>query len=268
MKTSRVTINNLEVSLLRKEVADPTATIIFIHGFPFGKEIWQSQLEALPNNIQGIAYDIRGYGESDSGHGFFSIDLFAKDLIQLIDTIGLQKVILCGVSMGGYIALRTYELQGALISGLILCDTNSGADTNVNKINRFASIEKIQEEGKGAFANEFLKKVFSVKTQEERHDMTSSIFKLIMALPDSTLCATQMALASRTDTSPILEKVTVPTLIVRGAEDQLMSVQQANDLHHAIPGSELVEIPQAGHLPNLENAGDFNSAMNMFLAHM
>jgi pimeloyl-ACP methyl ester carboxylesterase len=268
MKTSRITVNNLEVSFLHKEVESPLGTIIFIHGFPFGKEIWQAQLEALPGKIQGISYDIRGYGESDPGHGYFSIDLFANDLLQFIDQLGLRRVILCGVSMGGYIALRTYELNSSLISALILCDTNASADTNAAKINRFASIEKIRDEGKGAFANDFLKKVFSTATHETQHELVHSIFKLIMALPDATLCATQLALASRTDTSHVLEKINIPTLIIRGAGDQLMSRQQADNLHYGVRDSESVEITEAGHLPNLENPVDFNAVMNRFLERL
>lgn len=268
MNSTRVSINNLAVSFLHREVKSPSATVVFIHGFPFGKEIWKSQLESLSEQVQGISYDIRGYGESDPGHGYFSIDLFANDLINLIEHLHLNRVVLCGVSMGGYIALRAYELRRDLFLGLILCDTNANADSNIGKINRFASIERIQAEGKGAFANDFLKKVFSSRTPEIHHELVNSIFKLIMDLPESTLCATLLALASRTDTSEFLESVTVPALIIRGAEDQLMTTQQAENLHQAISSSEFVVVPEAGHLPNLENPGVFNAAMNSFLERL
>lgn len=265
MKTSRLVVHEQEMSYLIKESDNPVLTVIFIHGFPLGKEIWTSQLNALPKDIQGIAYDIRGYGDSHPGHGFFSIDLFAADLIGFIENLKLQRVVLCGISMGGYIALRAFERAPGVFSALILCDTNASSDPNEAKLNRFASIEKIQFEGKGAFANDFVKKIFADKTLEGNHDLVNFIYKMIMDLPESTLCASQLALASRTETIDVLPAIKIPTLVVRGAEDRLMSAEQARGLHDKIKNSRLIEIPLSGHLPNLENPEEFNKTMNDFL---
>jgi pimeloyl-ACP methyl ester carboxylesterase len=265
MKDSILEVEGLQVSFLQNEAVSPVVPVIFIHGFPFGKEMWIGQLGSLPAGVQGIAYDVRGFGSSFPGHGFFSIDLFASDLIAFIRNLGLQEVIVCGLSMGGYIALRAFEKEPGLFSGIILADTNASADTNEAKLNRFASIEKIQNGGKEAFAEGFLQKVFSQKTLTEGHDKVSLIRNMVIALPESTLCATQLALASRTDTSHVLDSINIPALIIRGEDDQLMSKEQAQFLHSRIKNSELVEIPDSGHLSNIENPEVFNEVLNEFL---
>src|SRR5690606_31615239 len=109
-----------------------------IHGFPFNKNMWIGQLENLPPSVRGIAMDVRGHGNTTSGYGFFNMDVFANDLIAFIETLELGKVVVCGVSMGGYIALRALELRPHLFSGIILNDTHSFADTDEGRIKRFA----------------------------------------------------------------------------------------------------------------------------------
>jgi len=117
MKTIPIRAGNIKNSVTLTTPLNPKAAVVFIHGFPFNKHIWDEQMSALPDDIQGIAYDIRGLGKSTAGHGYLSIDLFARDLLHLIEYLKLKKVILCGISMGGYIALRATELSPETISG-------------------------------------------------------------------------------------------------------------------------------------------------------
>jgi len=126
--------------------------VVFIHGFPFSHLMWEPQMKALPNNIRAITYDIRGHGESDVADGIYTIELFVDDLIALLDHLAIEKAALCGLSMGGYIALRAIERHPQRISSLILCDTRPEADTNEAKIKRTASIKTVRNEGVAAFA--------------------------------------------------------------------------------------------------------------------
>lgn len=266
---SAAKINGQEVSWIvnaGNSSSDPEASIIFIHGFPFSREMWRRQLDSLPAQIQGIAYDIRGFGESQTSHHFFSIDLFAKDLLALMDHLAISKAVLCGISMGGYIALRFAELFPRRVSGLILSDTNAVADSNEAKVKRFASIDQVLTGDKEAFTAAFLKNVFSDSTFGSKNPVVEEIEKVILSTPDTTICAALMALASRTDTTEILNGLEVPALIIRGAEDKLMTEAQALQLSENIRLSYSVVIPNAGHLPNLENPGDFNYQLNHFLA--
>jgi len=259
------TTHNSVFYRLKREV-QPRATIIFIHGFPFNSSIWDNQMAELPWGIQGIAYDIRGYGESPTDHQFFSVDLFAYDLIDFIKVLGLQNCVLCGISMGGYIALRAFELAREQIAGLVLCDTNCTADTNATKIKRFASISKIVAGGKNDFTEAFLQDVFSGNTKVKNPQVVEFLRQVITNTSDQTICSSLLALASRTDTSESLAAMAVPVLIIRGEEDKLMSQEQTSQLIAGIADSEFVSIAQSGHLPNLENPKDFNRSLNAFLS--
>lgn len=258
-------ISNIEVSYLESMPANPQVTVIFIHGFPFDSTIWQSQIQNLPAGASGIAYDIRGFGKSKGGHHFYSIDLFAHDLLTLIDALGFKKVVLCGVSMGGYIALRAIEISPKAISGLILCDTNSAPDSNEGKLKRFSSIEQVLSNGTEIFASNFIKNLFSSKTISENPGIPISIQKIIRSTAPETICAAQLALASRTDTTGVLGSIEIPALIIRGGDDPLMTVEQAEFLHQAIKGSELKTVNGAGHLPNCEQPAEFNKILKTYL---
>src|SRR5690606_2681467 len=139
------------ISYLVSPCAQPKYTVVFIHGFPFNKNMWIPQLESLPQDVQGIARDVRGHGRSTIGHGFVSVDVFARDLLAFIEKLGLQQIVLCGVSMGGYIALRTFELAPTLLKGLVLVSTHAQADANAGKIQRFDTIHSVLKYGRRTF---------------------------------------------------------------------------------------------------------------------
>lgn len=265
MKETRVKTGNIKVNVAVTEQQNPKAAVVFIHGFPFNKDIWKQQMSALPKHIQGIAYDVRGHGKSSSGHGYFSIDQFAKDLLDLIKFLKLKEVILCGISMGGYIALRAAEISPEAISGLILCDTNSLADSNEGKLNRFAQIETIMSKDLQIFTDAFVKKIFSQETFQNSPKTVDFIRGVILQNKEKNICATLLALASRTETTVSLDSIHVPALIIRGEQDQLISNEHVEILHQHIKKSSLKLVPGSGHLPNLENPEQFNSLMNEYL---
>jgi pimeloyl-ACP methyl ester carboxylesterase len=264
MKTIRVKAGDIKTSVTLTTVSDPKVAVVFIHGFPFNKDIWKNQLAELPEGTQGVTYDIRGHGRSSPGHGYFTVDLFAKDLLDLIKYLRLKKVILCGISMGGYIALRAMEIAPEAIHGLVLCDTHSLADSNETKLSRFANIEMIMTKSKEAFAEAFLKKLFSPENDHNKSSI-ALIRRIILENKEKNICAALLALASRTDTTASLENIKVPTLIIRGEEDQIISKEQVEILHENISNSELISISGSGHLPNLDNPGMFNQIFLEFL---
>lgn len=266
VQRKKIRIGDISISYLLKEALSvPQKTIVFIHGFPFNKNMWLEQLEALPDNVSGIAVDVRGHGHSTMGHGFFSIDVFAKDLIVFMEKLYLKEVILCGLSMGGYIALRANQLAPHLFRGLVLASTNSEADSNEAKIKRFEAIQSVLKFGRRVFAIGFVKRVFSEESLLTNLDEVEMIRSSIRRNDIRSICATLLALASRTDTTDTLQSISFPCLIVRGADDQLMSIEQAETLKENIKDAELLVIDKCGHLPNLEDPIAFNSALNRYL---
>jgi 3-oxoadipate enol-lactonase len=239
--------------------------VVFIHGFPFNHRMWEPQMRELPNDIHAIAYDVRGHGSSAVGDGQFTIELFVDDLIALLDHLGIEKAVICGLSMGGYIALRAVERHPKRIKGLVLCDTKSESDTNEEKIKRTSSLKTVKSAGAGAFAEDFVKAIFWTKTLEKNPEAVEFIKELIHANSNLGICGTLLALASRTDTTESLSSINVPTCIIVGEFDLRTPPSCAQEMHKAITKSELHILSNAGHMSNLENTKDFNTILLSFL---
>jgi len=124
-----IVINNLTVSY-SDQGPDDAPVIIFIHGFPLNKSMWDIQVETLKKNYRVITYDIRGHGNSDPGMDEFFIELFVNDLLRLMEKLEIEKSILCGLSLGGYIALNAVLKYPDRFDILILNDTQCIADTS------------------------------------------------------------------------------------------------------------------------------------------
>ena len=266
IKSNKIRIGDISISYhIKKAIESPEKTIIFLHGFPFNKNMWRDQLESLEDKITGIAIDIRGHGNSTKGHGFFSIDVFAKDLGVFIKKLEIENAIICGVSMGGYIALRAYELFPEKISGLILSDTHSKPDDNAAKQKRFDAIQAVLNHGRRPYAIGFISNVFSSQSIENKPDAVELIKSSIRRNSVSSICATLLALASRTDTTDVLKSINVPTLIIRGKEDKITPENLMAELAKNIKNSEYIQFDGCGHLPNMEDPQKFNLHMNQLI---
>ncbi len=220
---------------------------------------------ALPNHFRAITYDVRGHGGSDVGDGQYTIEFFVDDLISLLDHLVIEKAVLCGLSMGGYIALRAYERHPERFKALVLCDTKSEADTNEGKIKRSATLKTVKTEGVGVFAEEFVKTIFDPETCQTHPEIVESIKHTIRSTSPIGICGAVLALATRTDTTGVLSKIQVPTLILVGEHDKLTPPSDSEALQRQIAGSQLQTIRKAGHMSNLENAPEFNKHLIDFL---
>jgi 3-oxoadipate enol-lactonase len=239
--------------------------IIFIHGFPFNKSMWNSQIKALNYYCRVISYDIRGFGNSESGNEEFTIDLFAKDLICLMDTLKIEKSFLCGLSMGGYIALNAVKNYPDRFNALILSDTSCKSDTPEAKIKRRNSIDNIRKNGVGDYADETIKNLFAVESFTEKKEEIAMAREMIMQTSEASLCSTLLALSNRKETCRSLNSIKVPVLIIAGNEDKVTPPSLAQYMHEKIKDSSLKIIEHAGHLSNLEKAEEFNYQLERFV---
>ena len=239
--------------------------VVFIHGFPFSHKMWEPQINVMPSNIHAITYDIRGHGDSDVGDGQFTIELFVDDLIALLDHLRVEKAVLCGLSMGGYIALRAFERHPDRVRGLILCDTKSEPDTNAAKIKRTITMKAVKAAGVQSFAEDFVKSIFWEKTFEKNPSAIAVIKQIICSNSPRGICGTLLALASRTDTTPALSSINIPTCIIIGEHDKLTTPSDAQTMHTMITGSEMHVLSNAAHISNLENTQEFNQLLINFL---
>ncbi len=259
-------INGIRLHYIDVGVDSGKPPIVLIHGFPFSSEMWKPQIDFLKTKHHVIAYDVRGHGNSEDGDGQYTIEFFVDDLIALLDRLKIGKAILCGLSMGGYIALRAIERNPDRVAALVLCDTGPQADSNEVKIRRAANIKSVKMNGVKAFADSFVKAVFAPSSLKSKPFEVEAIRKIIEANSEVGICGTLLALACRTDTTDSLDLIRVPTLIMVGEEDRVTPQKLSELMDSKIPGSYFHVLKGAAHLSNLENPEDFNRHLEEFLS--
>jgi 3-oxoadipate enol-lactonase len=225
-------------------------------------------MQALKDSFRVIAYDVRGLGNSEVGDGQYSLELFVDDLIALLDHLNLQKAIWCGLSMGGYIALRATERNPERCRALVLCDTTSNTDSNEAKIRRTAAMMSVKSEGTKAYAEGVERALFAPQTFSTRPTAVETIRRMVEANSPIGISGALLAMAGRTDTTASLAEISVPTLILVGELDKITPPALAHQMHDLIPNSDLHVIPDAAHLSNLENPEEFNRHLLDFLKNL
>jgi len=251
------------------EKGDPAAPpVVFIHGFPFSHKMWASQVDAVSQSLRAIAYDVRGLGESSMGDGQYTIEGHVDDLIALLDHLEIPQCVVVGLSMGGYITLRALERNPERFRAAVLCDTRSEADTSEAKIMRARTMAAVKSRGSLWFAEDFIKKVFAPDSFTAVPEAVEMIRTTIAHTPPLAIAGMLLALAARTDTTPSLPAIRVPTLILVGEHDTTTPPDASRAMHERIPGSELHIIPRAAHMSPLENPDEVNARLGAFLASL
>jgi 3-oxoadipate enol-lactonase len=237
--------------------------VIFLHAFPLNSAMWTEQMKECSKSFHCVALDLPGFGKSPLPSHAFTFEHYVESVENFLRVKGIQKSIWCGLSMGGYVALRLYERAPELCSGLVLCDTRSGADNEEGKLKRWAAIKAVTE-NKDAFV-EAQFKALTAPTSQEKAPIREAFLSMAASQSAEAIAAGLAAMANRTDTGARLVDIHVPTKIIVGAEDKVTSPLEAEKLLQAITGSTLTVIPGAGHLSNLEAPSEFNQALLAFL---
>jgi 3-oxoadipate enol-lactonase len=239
--------------------------VILIHGFPFNKSSWQPQIDFLQMTKRVIAYDIRGFGNSSVNDDEVSMDVFADDLIKLMDALKIEKSIICGLSMGGYIVLNALHRFPERFEAVVLCDTQCVADSSEIKEKRHATIKQIECDGLSDFADNFVSSVLSKATASSRKQLVEELKSTILSTPVKTITNTISSLAQRKEMREHIKNISVPTLVLCGIEDMVTPVDQSSFLIKQIPNATLHSINGAGHLSNLEQPEIFNKHLGDFI---
>jgi 3-oxoadipate enol-lactonase len=265
-KNIKIPVDKIYISYTDRGPED-VPVIIFIHGFPFNKSMWDAQTEELKLTNRVITYDVRGHGDTDEGDEDFSIALFVDDLIGLMDELKIDSAILCGLSMGGYIALQAMEKYPNRFEGLVLCDTNCKADTPEAKEKRMMTIESIKKNGVEIFVDGMIKNLFAAQSFISKRPAINNVKEMMLKTSQSALCKTLLALAERAETCGKLPEINVPVLVMAGYEDKITPPAIARFLHEQIKNSRLHILNNAGHVANIENPEDFTEQLKMFIQY-
>lgn len=247
------------------------APVILLHAFPLHGEMWRPQLDDLPERWRWIAPDLRGFGETErgDGEGPLAMDLFADDVVALMDHLDVERATVCGLSMGGYVAFALWNWRPKRVRSLVLCGTRAGADTEEGRRGRHALIERIREAGSAEpVVDAMLPKLLSETTRRERRSVVERVRGMIEATSPETLIEALQGMAERPDSTELLPEIDVPALVVAGEDDAVTNRAEAEFLAAEIPEGRLAVVPEAGHISSMENPRAFNRSLVHFLEAM
>lgn len=241
--------------------------LVLLHAFPLHSGMWTPQLAALSSHRRVIAPDLPGFGASDAPDGLspYTLPRYADVVAGLLDQLGLPRVVLGGLSMGGYTALAFLRRYADRLAGLVLADTRAEPDSVEVFERRTDQQDQVARVGTTALIEVLLGGLLSDHTRAHRLDLVAHVRRL-MANPAAGYIGALEAMKRRGDSTDELASISVPTLVLVGEDDVPTPPAVARRMHEQIPGSELVVLPKAGHLSNLEASDDFNVALTRFLA--
>jgi 3-oxoadipate enol-lactonase len=243
--------------------------LLFVHGFPLDRTMWNAQIAALSGRYRVIAPDLRGFGESGVTEGVVTMEQMADDLAALMDALPIaEPVVLCGLSMGGYIAFEFWRRHAAKLKALILCDTRAAADKPEAAANRLAMAGRVLGEGPRPLVESMLSKLFSPRTYANRPRLVEEIESVMMRTDPRGIAAVARGMADRRDFTADLKGIRCPTLLVVGADDALSPPAEMQALSAAIPLAQFHVVPTAGHLAPYEQPTIANAVIESFVASL
>jgi 3-oxoadipate enol-lactonase len=256
----RMTVNDVAIGCTDEGRGLP---LFFVHGFPLSRGTWQKQVEVLRSSYRVIAPDLRGFGESEAGAGAIPMAQYAEDLHALLDQLKTGPVVLIGHSMGGYVSFAFLRQYPKLVRGLVLVSTRAGKDTPEGAAGRRATAEKVQTKGVEVVIEAMAPKMLAA----DNHDrlMAEQVRGFMATSKPEGVIGALLGMAERPDATAELAGISVPTLIITGADDMLIPSTESEKLAQAIPGGQLNIIPQAGHLVAFEQAEKFNHVLEEWL---
>lgn len=235
--------------------------ILWIHGFPLASSIFEQQLAI--RGARHVMPDLPGFGQSRPDGAELSIDDYARIAIDELNHRGIDRAVFAGLSMGGYICLAAARLAPERLRALILLDTRETPDTPEAKKGRYASIEKVGKEGIAPIVDSMLPKMLTADAPQE---MKERVREIMSSSSPEGVTAALRAMAERSDSTAVLAKIDVPTMIIVGEEDTITPPADAERMEKAIRGARLVRVRGAAHLANVEKADDVNRAIGSFVA--
>ncbi|MBL1083150.1 alpha/beta fold hydrolase [Streptomyces actinomycinicus] len=239
--------------------------LVLVHGHPFDHTMWHPQLTEFAPTRRVIAPDLRGYGASPVTPGTVPLSRHAQDIAALLDHLGVETFVLAGLSMGGQIVMECAARFGDRIRGLVLADTFPAAETPEGRQSRNAMADRLLAEGMRGYADEVLEKMVAPYARPE---VKAHVHRMMTATSPQGAAAALRGRAERPDYRDLLSGLTVPALVVVGADDTYTPAADAEAMHAALPDSVLHVVEGAAHLPNLERPEEFNRALGEFLARL
>jgi pimeloyl-ACP methyl ester carboxylesterase len=263
MLSRKVEVNGATFQVREAGAGPP---LLLVHGFPLDHRMWRHQIEHFSSTHRVIAPDLRGFGGSTVTPGKVTMRQFADDLAALLPALGEnQPVILCGLSMGGYIAWQFVEHHRSKVAAIIVCDTKAAPDTNEARVARLEAADRLEREGTSFLANNMVPRLFGKLLADDPPEYVRETIAVMLNTDPRAAAAAQRGMAEREDYRPHLHRIDLPTLVLCGEQDIISPAAEMRAIATEIPGASYVEIPGASHMAPLEKPEPVNAAIGAFL---
>ncbi len=239
--------------------------LVLLHAFPLNGRMFEHQLAAFSGERRVVAPDFPGFGRSPRTPAQPDVRYYAEGVRNLLDRLGLERVVLGGVSMGGYVAFACMRLFPERVSALVLANTRPDPDSEEARESRNEMALRVAQEGVEVLAEIQMERLLSPTTRENDQELVERVRAMILENSPDGAVAALGAMRERPDSTPLLAEIGVPTLVVGGEEDAISSPEVMAGMADEIPDSRHVTLPRAGHLSNLEAPEEFNAALKGFL---
>jgi 3-oxoadipate enol-lactonase len=238
--------------------------VVLLHAFPLAAEQWRPQLERVPDGFRMIAPDLKGFGPAASTPAESLADM-AQEVFAWMDALEIETATIGGLSMGGYIALTMFGIAPDRFSAIVLANTRAAADNAEGRAGRDKLSQLVKTSGPSAVADQMLPKLLGTTSQQSRPALAQWVRQTIERNTAEGIDGAIQAMKNRPDNTALLPRIDRPAFVVTGQEDTLIPFSESESMHGRLPRSQLVVLPQAGHLSNLEVPDEFSTALGDFL---
>ncbi len=260
------TIDGIELALVDRGSGP---VVVMIHGFPLDHSMWNAQIDALSAEYRVIVPDLRGFGRSGVTDATVTMERLADDLAGLLDAVAPEeRVTLCGLSMGGYVAFQFWRKYAARLKALVLCDTRAKNDTPEMAAARLEMADHVLREGPAPLIEMMMPKLFAERTVNEHPEVVDALRQVMTSTDRRGIAAAGRGMAQREDMTESLGEIACPVQVIVGQLDAISPAEEMRSIAEAIGQAEFVEIAGSGHMSPMEKPAEFNAALLEFLGRL
>ncbi len=259
--TQRHTVRGVSLAV---DVSGDGPALLLVHGFPLDRTLWRPVAATL-SGWRRIVPDLRGMGLSEAPDGAYTMGMYADDLAALLDALHVEAAVVCGLSMGGYVAFELLRRHANRVRALVLMNTRASADGSDARARREAMMARVRRDGTGFLADELLAKLIAPPSLQTMPEVVRHVRTMAASSGPHGIVGALAAMRDRTDASDLLATIDLPTLVVAGNEDQLIPLAEARAMADAIRGAQFAGIPAAGHLAPIEQPVATGRVLREFL---
>jgi len=262
----KVTVHGVTLATEDRGAGSP---LVLVHGFPLDHTMWEAQIESLSGRWRVIAPDLRGFGQSGVTEGTVTMAQLADDVAALLEALEIREpIVLCGLSMGGYVALAFWKRHVGRLRGLVLCDTRAAPDSAEAAAARRQTADRVLREGMQVWADAMLPRLVGPETRESQPQIAERLRATILACDPRGAAAAALGMAGRPDFTAELGGIRCPTLVLVGAGDAISPREEMLSMAARIPACRFVSIEGSGHMTPMERPAEVNDAIAAFLTEI